>query len=127
MLLEELGWNADRASAFISCADRGLSPARVARQDRGGFTVWSHDGLFPAVLAGRLRHAPNRDSNMVSVGDWVAIDRQGGTTTIQELLPRTSTCVRKSAGAITETQIVAANVDWLFLVSGLDGDFNPVD
>ena len=49
MLLEELGWNAERASAFVSCADRGLSPARVARQDRGGFTVWSHDARRVAV------------------------------------------------------------------------------
>ena len=67
MQLEELGWNADRASAFKSCADRGLAPARVARQDRGGFTVWSHDGLFPAALAGRLRHGADKESNTVAV------------------------------------------------------------
>ncbi len=125
MILEDLGWNPERAAAFTSCADRGFVPARVARQDRGGFAVWSIDGLFPAVLAGRLRHKSVDEVNMVAVGDWVAIDQQGGTTAIQEVLPRASTCVRKKAGAITSAQIIAANVDWLLLVSGLDGDFNP--
>ena len=56
MILEELGWNLERAAMFTSCADRGFVPARVARQDRAGYAVWSNDGLFPAVLAGRLRH-----------------------------------------------------------------------
>ncbi len=125
MILEELGWNSERAARFTSCADRGFVPARVARQDRAGYAVWSNDGLFPAVLAGRLRYKSADEVNQAAVGDWVAIDQQGGTTTIQEVLPRTSTCVRKSAGAVTSAQIVATNVDWLLLVSGLDGDFNP--
>ena len=56
MILEELGWNLERAAMFTSCADRGFVPARVARQDRAGYAVWSNDGLFPAVLAGRLRY-----------------------------------------------------------------------
>ena len=125
MILEELGWNLERAAGFTSCADRGFVPARVARQDRAGYAVWSNDGLFPAVLAGRLRYKLTDEVNQVSVGDWVAIDQQGGTTMIQEVLSRTSTCVRKSAGAVTSAQIVATNVDWLLLVSGLDADFNP--
>ncbi len=74
MILEELGWNPERAAAFTTCADRGFVPARVAQQDRGGFSVWSIDGLFPAVLAGRLRHKSVDEVNMVAIGDWVAID-----------------------------------------------------
>ncbi len=75
---------------------------------------------MPAGMAGRLR----RDARSIAVGDWVAIERRDGTATIQEVLERTSTCVRKSAGAVTSSQVVAANVDWLLLVSGLDEDFN---
>ena len=126
MILEKLGWNPERAAVFMSSANRGFVPARVARQDRAGYVVWSNDGLHPAQLSGRLRYKLADEVNLVSVGDWVAIDQQGGTTTIQEVLPRTSTCVRKSAGAVTSAQIIATNVDWLLLVSGLDGDFNPL-
>ena len=125
MILEKLGWNPERAAVFTSSANRGFVPARVARQDRAGYVVWNNDGLHPAQLSGRLRYKLADEVNLVAVGDWVAIDQQGGTTTIKEVLPRTTTCVRKSADAVTSAQIIATNVDWLLLVSGLDGDFNP--
>lgn len=81
--------------------------------------------MLPAVPAGRIRSRNGAEPFTLAVGDWVAIEPRGTKALIQEVLPRTSACVRKSAGAVTTPQIVAANVDWLLLVSGLDGDFNP--
>ncbi len=137
MSLSELGWTEDRASEFGSYAQRGLGPARVCRQDRAGWLVWTADGIRPAVVAGRMWHEQeigghndgprgghNRDAaGSPAVGDWVAV-QPGEPAVIHAVLPRTSACVRKSAGAVTAAQVVAANVDWLLLVSGLDGDFN---
>jgi ribosome biogenesis GTPase len=61
------------------------------------------------------------------VGDWVALrpPTGDGRAMIHAILPRTSKFSRKSAGQRTDEQVVAANVDTIFLVSGLDGDFNP--
>jgi ribosome biogenesis GTPase len=62
-----------------------------------------------------------------AVGDWVAIERGGAgqRATIHAVLPRRSRFSRKAAGEVTEEQVVASNVDIVFLVSGLDRDFNP--
>jgi ribosome biogenesis GTPase len=61
------------------------------------------------------------------VGDWVALQlhNQNTEATIHHLLPRRSQFARKAAGHQTMAQVVAANVDTLFLMAGLDGDFNP--
>ncbi len=61
------------------------------------------------------------------MGDWVVIraKEREGTASIHEILPRKSKFSRKNVGAETTEQIVATNVDTVFLVSGLDGDFNP--
>jgi ribosome biogenesis GTPase len=58
------------------------------------------------------------------VGDWVALKTGSSGTTIHAVLPRTSQFIRKAAGRRAEEQVVAANVDTVFLVTGLDGDFN---
>jgi ribosome biogenesis GTPase len=62
-----------------------------------------------------------------AVGDWVALEvRPGeGRATIHAVLPRRSRFSRKVPGSVTEEQVVAANVDSVFLIAGLDGDFNP--
>jgi ribosome biogenesis GTPase len=61
------------------------------------------------------------------VGDWVALEipAAGGDARIRAVLPRVSRFSRRAAGDVTEEQVVAANIDVVFLVSGLDRDFNP--
>ncbi|HEX2974077.1 MAG TPA: ribosome small subunit-dependent GTPase A, partial [Tepidisphaeraceae bacterium] len=73
-----------------------------------------------------LRHQATRRSDLPAVGDWVAIEPrpQERTATIHAVLPRKSQFSRKVAGTVTDEQIVAANVETIFLVIGLDGDFN---
>src|SRR3712207_655852 len=61
------------------------------------------------------------------VGDWVALRElagERGKAVIEEVLPRKSSFSRRAAGRETEEQVVAANIDTLFLVMGLDHDFN---
>ena len=84
-------------------------------------------GEFVGVAGGRLRHRAATRGGLPAVGDWVAMRpaSHGPKATIVAVLPRRSAFVRKVAGAIVSEQVVAANVDTVFLVSGLDGDFNP--
>lgn len=124
--LQSLGWNDHFDSAFAPLREPALRPGRVAREDRERYTVLEPDGARPAVLAGRMRHEAQRRLDLPAVGDWVVVRGEAtGTATIVAVLPRTSAFVRKVAGETTEEQVVAANVDTVFLVNGLDGDFNP--
>ena len=99
---------------------------RVAREDRDRYTVLSRSGALSAVLTGRFRHDALARADLPAVGDWVmARAEAGGPATISALLPRASAFMRKVAGDTTQEQVVAANVEAVFLVCGLDGDFNP--
>lgn len=126
MSLESLGWNARLAAAAHSSLEAGLVPMRVAREDRDRYTVLEPSGERPAVLAGRFRQSTLSRIERPAVGDWVLVRADGdGIVTIASVLPRASVFLRKVAGENTEPQVVAANVETVFLVCGLDGDFNP--
>ena len=126
MSLERLGWDRVREDAFTGYLDQGLVPARVAREDRGRYLLLDGRRERPAVVSGRLRHASAARAALPAVGDWVAARVGGaGAAQIAAVLPRTSAFTRKAAGGTTEEQVIAANVDTVFLVSGLDHDFNP--
>jgi ribosome biogenesis GTPase / thiamine phosphate phosphatase len=99
---------------------------RVVRQDRAGWTVSNHHGDLLCELRGRLRSASTL-LDRPSVGDWVEIaarpKEQRGT--IESVLPRTSALIRNSAGATSEPQVVAANVDVVFITIPSDVSPNP--
>jgi ribosome biogenesis GTPase len=118
MSLERFGWNSYFESEFSQFAGAGREPARVALADREHFVVWSESGEREATVAGRLRH---ESDDWPTVGDWVALE---AGSRISALLPRQSVFSRKEAGDVTREQVIAANIDVLFVVTGLDGDFN---
>ncbi len=124
--LAALGWSPSRAEEFIPHAAAGCVPARVAAQHRGGYVVYSGSGERPAEVAGQLRHASLGSADLPAVGDWVAVRDapDADAATIHALLPRRTVFSRKAAGEAVE-QVLAANVDVVFLVSALDGDLNP--
>src|SRR4029453_3384349 len=127
MALTELGWNAGLDAAFRSLAAAGFEPARVAVAYGATFRVYTQSGEELADLAGRLRHEATGRRDLPAVGDWVAVKRttiDGGRATIHGVVPRKSLFSRKAAGDETTEQIVAANVDTVFLLTGLDRDFN---
>ncbi len=129
MALADLGWDDFFAAAFASYAQEGFVPARIVAQ-KGLCQVSTGEGESYADLAGKLRHelkGPGGASGYPAVGDWVALrpPTGDGRALIHAVLPRKSKFSRKVAGQRTDEQVVAANVDTIFLVSGLDGDFNP--
>jgi ribosome biogenesis GTPase len=118
MSLEQFGWNSYFASQFLQLAAAGAEPARVAWADRDRFFVWSESGEREATVAGRLRHD---SGDWPTVGDWIVLE---DGSRIAAVLPRQTAFSRKETGAASRQQIIAANIDVLFIVSGLDGDFN---
>jgi ribosome biogenesis GTPase len=116
--LHDLGWDDGFAAALEP--HENCIPARVSAQHRGGYDVLTERGQLRVRLAGRLRHEAAAAADLPAVGDWVAL-REG---MIYAVLPRLSAFTRKAAWSPTEAQVLAANLDTVFVVSGLDGDFN---
>lgn len=131
MNLYQLGWSNTFASAFESFAGQGFSVGRVASEHRNRYQLYTECGELPAEITGKSRYqseaySANDEPMRPAVGDWVVIELldQATHAMIHHVLPRRSQFSRKAAGQRTEEQVIAANVDTVFLVSGLDHDFN---
>jgi ribosome biogenesis GTPase len=126
MDLVQLGWDDFFDSHFVRFKEAGLVPARVVREHRELYQVDGQLGQLTARVSGKLRHGAQARSDFPAVGDWVAAEARvdEGRATIQAILPRKSGFSRKTAWRRTEEQVIAANIDTVFLVTGLDRDFN---
>jgi ribosome biogenesis GTPase len=127
MTLEELGWAPRFAEAFAPHAADGLEPGRVSLEHTHIYRVLTPAGERLARVSGRLRHGAGGRADFPAVGDWVALEPApaGHDARIRAVLPRATHFSRRAAGNPTEEQVLAANIDVVFLVSGLDNDFNP--
>jgi len=134
MDLIDLGWNNFFERSFKQFKNQGLVPARIAQEHKGLYFIYSQHGGLSAKISGKLRYSTHSRSKFPAVGDWVAVQPRPDElmATILALLPRKSLFSRKAvlsggmpdSGGKTEEQVLAANVDTVFLVSGLDLDFN---
>jgi ribosome biogenesis GTPase / thiamine phosphate phosphatase len=126
MDLGSLGWDTHFETHFAPYAAQGLAAGRVTLEHQHIYRVHTGEREPLAHVSGRFRHRAAGRHEYPAVGDWVAVRlREGHRALIQAVLPRKSRFSRKVAGSTTEEQVVAANVDTLFLMSGLDDDFNP--
>jgi ribosome biogenesis GTPase / thiamine phosphate phosphatase len=124
--LEDFGW-----SSFFEdyCTDRqndDLIPARVSFQGRGMYRLISQSGEMWGEIGGALSHDLLGSGEMPVCGDWVLVDNpmNRDRTVMRFLLPRRTSFSRKQAGTTIGRQLIAANIDTVCLVSGLDSDFN---
>src|SRR5918996_4140963 len=127
MRLAGLGWDVEMTKAFEPfAATPHVEPACVIIEFNHIYRVWAQDGELEATASGRLKHRAASRSELPAVGDWVAIRRRRGATqaAIVAVLPRRSWFSRKMAGTVTDEQVVAANVDVVFIVMALDADFS---
>ena len=128
MALSDLGWDEFFASAFVPYAAQGMEPARVVCELRRKFyAVQTESDELLGECGGSFFHQARTPEQFPAVGDWVAVRRRPGEmrADLQALLPRRTKFSRRAAGSAEIEQIVAANVDVVFLVSGLDRNFNP--
>ena len=118
--LEALGWSPELNEAFASLEKAGLAPGRVTAEHRRTYDVLTAAGETRARLRGRFMHESAR-GDWPAVGDWVALEDTGDEVAMVEaVLPRRSRLSRKVAGDRTEEQVVAANLDTVFVVEALD-------
>lgn len=102
-------------------------PARVIEQHRSGYVV--SDGPdsagFPVDSLPEWQRPRFPPEQRPGVGDWLLIERSGSRDKVVALLPRHSAIKRGAAGEHYKQQLIAANIDTVFVVCGLDADFNP--
>jgi len=124
--LEDIGWDSFFQKHLQTVEIPDSVPARVITESKGSFQVYSQYGELTARISGKMRYYTGVAKEYPAVGDWVVvtplINEQKGI--IHAVLPRKSKFSRKVAGERTEEQIVSANVDTVFIVSGLDGGRN---
>jgi ribosome biogenesis GTPase len=126
--LKAFGWDDYFVRSFAPYARDGYGVGRVFLQHNKIYLLYTARGETTAEVTGRLAHQARGREDFPAVGDWVVLRDVGGEgkkAAIHAVLPRRSKFSRKVAGSRTEEQIVAANVDTIFLVTGLDNDFNP--
>jgi ribosome biogenesis GTPase len=125
MSLDALGWNKRWQEKFEACAATGLIPARVVGEHRSHYRLATEATELSAGTTGRMRNTVTQRSDLPGVGDFVAVNVSEGDSpsTIEVVLPRTSALIRKASGK-PDPQLLAANVDVVFIVTALGGDFN---
>jgi ribosome biogenesis GTPase / thiamine phosphate phosphatase len=124
--LETLGWDDGRSDEFTPHREAGRVPGRVAVQHRGAWDVLTEVGELRCDIPGRLQHEASSVADLPVTGDWVAVDARAdeGKGTIRAVLSRRTKFSRKTAWQAAEEQVLAANVDVVFIVSSLNEDLS---
>jgi ribosome biogenesis GTPase len=124
--LAEIGWGPFFDKAFQETGEAQLEAGRVAVEHRDGYDLYTVGGVIQATAAGKLHFNAESKSDLPKVGDWVLFSRfDDGNAIVQVVLPRRTKFSRKEAGRTTREQILAANIDYIFIVQSLDNNFNP--
>ncbi len=135
MNLEKLGWNDFFNTQFNNhIYKNGMQPGRVSREHKGFYNIITEDGECLAEISGRMRYTAEDSGVFPAVGDWVmaSVYADEGKAVIHDLLERKNHLSRKAvlSGGMPDTwgktreQVLAANIDTVFLVNGLDSDFS---
>lgn len=124
--LQTLGFNEYFADKFELYKAEGYSVGRVLLEHKRMYRVWTEDGELLCEVSGKFAFIALAREDYPAVGDWVVLKtrKEENRGTIHAVLPRKSKFSRKVAGTSTEEQIVAANVDTIFLVNSLNEDLN---
>ncbi|KKQ14868.1 MAG: hypothetical protein US25_C0018G0004 [Candidatus Moranbacteria bacterium GW2011_GWE1_36_7] len=124
MDLKTLGWDLYKKSLPENIDEKNI--ARVAVENRGGYLLYNKDGELTGMVQGKFMRSAKDETDYPKVGDWVVVEKLQGEAKaiIKSILPRKSKISRKRAGEDVAEQIIAANIDIVFIVQGLDGDFN---
>lgn len=114
----QLGWNERCEARFQPYASLGLTAARVVRGDRGGALVATPDGITRAAPSARLLKGARGAVDLPAVGDWVAVMEAEAIDVplIEAVLPRIGAITRGDPGEDSDVQVLAANVDTVFVV-----------
>ena len=127
MEMQELGWDSWFENIYNNDSNREkLLPARITAEYAGCYGAESIRGSLLLSLSGKLRHKSASSKEIPVVGDWVLVSKKlfADKLPIIRILPRKTLIARKAAGKANLMQPIAANADYVFIVQGLDANYN---
>ncbi|UJH66737.1 ribosome small subunit-dependent GTPase A [Allomuricauda sp. SCSIO 65647] len=125
MKLEHFGYNDRIEKLRIQHNLEGFEIGRITSEHKERYDVKTEKGEFDAEITGNLRYTASTREDFPAVGDWVAISEyDDDKVLIHSILPRKTIIERQAVGKQGEKQIIAANIDFAFIVQAVDRDFN---
>lgn len=124
MNLSKLGWNSFFDDQLHLFNGKELCVGRVLKEVRHQFTIYTAEGIVEGEVSGHFNYSATNRADYPTVGDWVVFRTYDNYAFIENVLSRKSTFSRKSTGNEIQEQVVAANIDYLCIVCGLDGGRN---
>jgi ribosome biogenesis GTPase len=125
LTLEDYGWDSYFETEFHRIQKTGYVPARVCRVEKDRYFLHNGVSAYEGVLSGKFRSHMHKKSDLPTIGDWVVLKKPSGAFgLIETLLKRKNALSRKTAGAVTEEQLISANVDAAMIFSALDQDLS---
>lgn len=124
MELKYMGWKKSFEDQFTPLKNSGLVPARVTATAGPLYKVETEEGSGEARVSGRFQYMALSREDYPVTGDWVLLAVSGDAVVIEKVLDRFSSFSRKSAGKGTGRQVIAANIDIMFITAALDGGRN---
>lgn len=123
--LTALGWSDFFESQLENIAIPDFHLARVTTENKTNYGILTRDGEYLAEVTGRLMYTVSSDAGLPKVGDWVAVTLMDeDRAMIHQVLQRRTVLSRKAAGKNTVEQVIVSNLDVLFIVQGLDDNYN---
>lgn len=124
--LKYLGWNNFFKEQFNKFINSKFLPARVIREDKQRYILSNQNGLFTGEVTGKLLYDSTSISELPKTGDWVVVQYfdEENKAVIHYVLRRKSAFSRKAAGKNFNEQVIAANIDILFIVQSLDENYS---
>ncbi len=125
--LEELGCTPEILRDAEKYIKKGVLLARIVGEHRQRYSIQNERLEIAARIAGRMMYRAGSRNDYPAVGDWVlaSLLENQEQAVIQHILTRKTVLERKAPGKRTENQIIAANIDDVFIVLPLDQRFNP--
>jgi len=125
MSLNDLGYSDDLEQYKTKQNMDGFEIGRIIAEHKERYIVRTDKGEFEAEITGNMRFTAENRSDYPAVGDWVAVKiYDSGLAIIHEILPRKSLLERQAVSKLGEKQVIAANIDYAFIVQSADRDFN---
>ena len=125
MTIEDLGYNSELEKYRKELKLDSFEMGRVISEHKDRYVVKTKNTEYDAELIGNLRFTAETKHDLPAVGDWVAISEYDeNKALIHSVYPRHSILERKAVGKLSETQIIATNIDFAFIVQSVNRDFN---
>lgn len=126
MNIEQYGFDKNMIPDYDDYLEKGYHPARVCVVHKGAYTLISEFGELAGEVSGKFLYNASSEADYPAVGDWVMVKvmQEEGKAVIHSVLPRKTKFSRKVSGITTNEQIIATNIDYVFIVVSLNNNFS---